>query len=203
MENEKKSLLNTTCRVVAAATITVFCWTSSVIAGPGMPGPQIGGFPLPGAHETIRMGKDLYRFSHGLFYLPGPGGFAKVKPPRGLIVGQLPIGFETLVVAGITYFVFAGIYYQQASGGYVVVDPPPEHPPEAVPTGEMLVIDTEILNVRSGPDANNPVVSQVKKGMQFEVLGSTPGWRYIQTPGGSYGWVMDKYTHPIEPTAKG
>jgi len=181
MQSGKHSLTHKLFRIAALSTIAVFCGTSSVVAGPGMP-------PGPGGRG------------------PSPFGFTRFAPPRGLCVPHLPLGFETVMIAGITYFVFAGIYYQRAASGYVVVDPPPQQPapaPTPTLTGTVLVVDTDLLNVRSGPGAEHEVINQVRKGMQFEVLDTAPGWKYIHVKGNMNGWVMEEYTHLLAPEAKG
>jgi hypothetical protein len=56
-----------------------------------------------------------------------------VRPPRGFFLAALPIGFAALVLGGITYYTYEGVYYQPAPGGYMVVDPPPGVVEEPLP----------------------------------------------------------------------
>ncbi|MBT9432958.1 hypothetical protein JZM24_13960 [Candidatus Sodalis endolongispinus] len=89
---------------------------AAVIAGPGgyHGGPGFGG---PGWHG------------------PGPG--------RGARFPFLPGAAETVLIAGLTYYVLNGIYYQRQNDQYVVVEPP-SPPPRYVVAGNnsnMTVVD--------------------------------------------------------------
>ena len=56
---------------------------------------------------------------------PSGHGYVVSRPPRGLFIrGGLPLGFASLVVAGLTYYTLAGIFYRPEPDGYVVVDAP-------------------------------------------------------------------------------
>lgn len=88
---------------------------AAVLAGPGgyHGGPGFGG---PGWHG------------------PGPG--------RGARFPFLPGAAETVLIAGLTYYVLNGIYYQRQNDQYVVVEPP--SPPRYVVAGNnsnMTVVD--------------------------------------------------------------
>lgn len=162
---------------------------------------------VPPGHQIVPAGNRQYIYHAGIYYLRGQKGFTVVRPPRGLVVRHLPVGFETLIVAGITTFLFAGVYYHQTPSGYVVVDAPQEtlRPHEITPetTGEALAVIVKVLNVRSGPGMNHPVVNQVRRGDRLVVQGTSPGWTYVRLPGGAFGWVMSTYTRKMEPDAKG
>ncbi|EKP0277873.1 hypothetical protein JGK46_001714 [Aeromonas bestiarum] len=45
-------------------------------------------------------------------------------PAPGHRIDLLPGGVETVLLAGLTYYVLGGIYYQQQESHYVVVTPP-------------------------------------------------------------------------------
>lgn len=162
---------------------------------------------IPRNHHVVRVGPKRYFYHNGIYYHHDPNGFVVVRPPRGAVVAHLPVGFETLVVAGITYFLFAGIYYQKHDSGYVVVDNPPAAAvsPEVLPEtgGQTLAVDVEILNVRSGPGMGHAVIHQVRLGDRLVIQDTSPGWYYVQLPDGTFGWVMQKYTHLVVPEAKG
>lgn len=91
------------------------------------------------------------------------------------------------------------VVYRQAPP--VVVSPPPvayysyTPPPQAE---EMVLnrvsITTSLLNVRSGPGLDTPIIDQVHKGELLDVIGENPGWLYIRTSDGLHGWVMTRYT---------
>lgn len=174
----------------------------------GGPYPAVGKISpnMPGSYDVVRSGPDEFYFHEGVFYARDPQGFKVVSPPRGIVIGRLPVGFETLIVAGVTYFLYAGVYYNQAAAGYVVVDAPSAQTvvvQEAAATGKLLTVDVELLNVRSGPGVNHSVVSRVHLGDKLTVEGTADEWYYVQLSDGSYGWVMSKYTKPVMPEAKG
>jgi uncharacterized protein YgiM (DUF1202 family) len=159
---------------------------------------------LPREHRILRRGRDLFYFTGGRFYRRGYGGFSLVAPPFGLIVPVLPLGFVTLMVAGITYYELNGIYYRQAPEGYVVVEPPSTEEtapvtPATAEKGQQVIVQTEILNVRIGPDPDQDVVSQVRRGTVLMVIGSVPGWYYVKLNNGERGWVMKQFVAPIRP----
>ncbi|BBO85712.1 SH3 domain-containing protein [Desulfosarcina ovata] len=184
---------------------------SAVWAGPPMNRPSAS-YPQPGNvqkqipsdHQRARHGADNYYFHKGVYYRHDPKGYRVVRPPRGTRIDHLPLGVETLIVAGITYFLLAGIYYQKAPSGYVVVDAPPaavQSP--AVTSGETLAVTVSLLNVRSGPGTDHPVVTQVRLGDRLVTAGTSAGWYYVRLPDGQYGWVMMQYTRPVAPAAQG
>ena len=65
-----------------------------------------------------------------------PGGWESPAPRHGHVAGpghapghpvdRLPGGVETLLLAGLTYYVLDGIFYRQQENHYVVVPPPPQ-----------------------------------------------------------------------------
>jgi uncharacterized protein YgiM (DUF1202 family) len=116
------------------------------------------------------------------------------------------MGFETIIVAGITYFLLAGVYYQKAPSGYVVVDTPqdPVQYQEANQNagGSSVVVEVEVLNVRSGPGMNHAVIHQVNLWDKLVMMETTPGWYYVRLPDGTFGWVAMKYTRIMDPDAQ-
>ncbi|MDX5628558.1 MULTISPECIES: DUF6515 family protein [unclassified Brenneria] len=58
----------------------------------------------------------------GGFGGPGPGGWG---PAPGAAFDRLPSGVETVLIAGLTYYVLNGIFYQRQHDQYVVVEAPP------------------------------------------------------------------------------
>ena len=72
---------------------------------------------------------------HGPLYPPhyippfGPGPYVPhhyppLPPAPGMVVNVLPMGYETIMVAGLTYFVLNSIWYQPQGDHYVVVNNP-------------------------------------------------------------------------------
>lgn len=159
---------------------------------------------LPREHRMLWHGRDSFYFTRGRFYRRGPGGFTIIAPPFGLIVPILPLGFVTLMVAGITYYELNGIYYRQAPEGYVVVEPPatgeiaPATPSNAQ-KGQQVAVQTDILNIRIGPDPDQDIVTQVTRGTVLTVIGNVPGWYYVKLNNGERGWVMKQFVSPVKP----
>ncbi|RJX29514.1 MAG: hypothetical protein C4525_14395 [Desulfarculus sp.] len=168
---------------------------------------------LPGGHQSyVYRGARYYGYG-GVYYRPFGRGYVVSRPPRGFFVRALPIGFATLVIAGLTYYTLAGIYYRPAPNGYVVVDPPagvvvtsPPPPPMVAPSAPQgtAMVTAPLLNVRSGPGYNYPVTATVNQGFNLTVYGQQPGWLYVQTPGGQFGWVAQRFTNmPVVPVPSG
>ena len=75
-------------------------------------------------------------------YRYGPHGWIGERPHHGERFGFLPGVAETILAAGLTYYVLDGIYYQRQNNEYVVVDAPPA--PQGYATsgpGNMTVLD--------------------------------------------------------------
>ncbi|MEW5911382.1 MAG: DUF6515 family protein [Thermodesulfobacteriota bacterium] len=160
---------------------------------------------LPRNHQVYNYrGARWYGYG-GVYYRPYGRGYVVTHPPRGFFLRALPIGFATLVLAGLTYYTFAGIYYRAAPGGYVVVDAPAgavvtasPPPPVVVPSGPAMgtaIVTAVVLNVRSGPGYNYPVTGTVPQGYSLNIYGQQPGWLYVQTPSGLFGWVAQRFTN--------
>lgn len=62
-----------------------------------------------------------------------------------------------------------------------------------------VTVTPSALNMRSGPGVGHDVTGRVNKGDVLDVIESVPGWFYVRTPSGTYGWVMDQYTAPAQP----
>ncbi|AEG13994.1 N-acetylmuramoyl-L-alanine amidase [Desulfofundulus kuznetsovii DSM 6115] len=72
----------------------------------------------------------------------------------------------------------------------------------AVPTGGgttkpgtlgQVVVQGDLVNVRSGPGLQHTVVTQVNRGDRLTVLGKVPDWYQVQLPGGGTGWIVAWY----------
>lgn len=91
---------------------------------------------LPPARVEIRFRGGSFFFHSGVWYRPVGPSFVVVRPPVGIIVPVLPIGYSTVVVAGAPYYYANDVYYVQRPEGYAVVDAPPgyaEAPAPAAP----------------------------------------------------------------------
>lgn len=119
-----------------------------------------------------------------------------VRPPLGLMVFEIPVNSRTVVSAGITYHVFGDVYYLRKGARYEVVRP------VGVSTSvghTRVVVRSELLNVRYGPDSDEPVVAQVEYGDILRVRGSVPGWLLVEVPDEDIqGWVMEEFVEPAQ-----
>jgi uncharacterized protein YgiM (DUF1202 family) len=167
---------------------------------------------MPPGHRNVRVGKSMYYVHGGAFYVRKPAGFVAVRAPVGALVVGLPIGAMALLIGGLTYYVYNDVYYRRAPDGYVVVERPAEvvvakDASPVVPahqiTGETVAVTATLLNVRSGPGLNFPVVRQVRRHDSLAVHGYAPDWLYVKMPDGSFGWVMLKFTAAHESNAAG
>lgn len=78
----------------------------------------------PHAHAVV-WGGAHYHFAGGVWYSPWHGGHVVVRPPFGLVVGELPLWRTVVVAGGLTYFYLNGTYYREhPRGGYEVVAAP-------------------------------------------------------------------------------
>jgi len=166
---------------------------------------------LPAGSRTVRAGKSRYYHYHGVFYRRGPSGFLVVNAPAGAIVLSIPVGSRSFLVGGITYYLYDGTYYRRAPSGYIVVAPPPEtvvvrEIAPVVPSKESMEgkasVTVPLLNVRSGPGMDFPVVYQVHESDMLTIHGYAPEWLYVNLPGGSFGWVMMRYTSYASPNPR-
>lgn len=107
--------------------LTVMCLVIGLSAvGPAYAGPRNhrhqAAYPAPGkiiraipsGHALVHVGPNRYYYSAGVFYRKGPKGYAVVRAPLGAVVMHLPVGYRTMMVAGVTYFFFAGLRSRRA-----------------------------------------------------------------------------------------
>ncbi len=64
-----------------------------------------------------------------------------------------------------------------------------------------VLINTNILNVRSGPSINNDIISRVYRGQKYKVIDRDGVWRKI-TLGGGKGWIHSNYIKPVDLKSK-
>ncbi|MEY8690035.1 MAG: DUF6515 family protein [Leptothrix sp. (in: b-proteobacteria)] len=80
---------------------------------------------LPYGARIVPYGSMRYGYHGGYWYAPDRGGYRLVRPPYGVVVGDLPAFATVLTIGAVTYWYANDIYYRAApSGGYEVVAPP-------------------------------------------------------------------------------
>jgi hypothetical protein len=146
---------------------------------------------IPTRHAVILHGRDRYHYHSGRFYRPWSSGFVLVRPPIGLVVLNIPLGSRIIFSAGITYHVFGDVYYRRVPAGYQVVEPIRSYAPSRSDRVEVAI---DLLNLRYGPEASEAVIAQVDRYTTLRVLGSAPGWLYVEVEGENLrGWVIERY----------
>lgn len=58
---------------------------------------------------------------------------------------------------------------------------------------QILTTPTGTLNVRSGPNLNNNIITKVKPGEKYQLLDEQTDWYKIKLPTGSSGWISSQY----------
>lgn len=153
-------------------------------------------------HRVIWTGKKRYPLHDRFYHRRAPSAFIAVGIPLGKVFLNLPIGFETVVSCGTTYYRCGGVYYKRVPSGYMVVQEPfCEDVPEFRP--QRISVTADNLYVRKGPGKNYTVMARVSYGVVLPVRGHAPGWLYVELPNKSLGWVMSKYTAPLAASPKG
>jgi uncharacterized protein YgiM (DUF1202 family) len=170
------------------------------------------------AYHPVRVGRHRYFYRAGRFFRHHPRrGYFAVRAPIGAVIAELPAGFRIVLSGGTRYYHFRDVYYRHHPRGFRVVAAPVVHrpnrpnrwrnpPPVAsrhVPDRNWLTVTVEVLNVRSGPGRDHPVIGQVRQGRRLEVQGRAPGWSYVELPHGRHGWVMNRFTTAIARDPRG
>lgn len=167
---------------------------------------------LPRGYSRVWYKNKPYYYSQGVFYVPDLSGFVVVRAPIGSIVVSLPVGYRRIWTSGGWYFSYGGTFYRRAASGYVVVQAPAEviveeEPPDIIKPSEsafgQVSVTASILNVRSGPDLDYPLIYQVHKGYILDVHGKSGAWLYVELPNGEFGWVMDQFTYHLKAPGSG
>ena len=144
-------------------------------------------------HNRILWGNREYFYhrDRGVFYQRRGAGFVIVRPPFGIVVPLPPPGFVRFLIGGISFYYYGDVFYRRVPSGYVIVEPP------------HVLVKAYILNVRSGPGMQYPVISEVYEGEVLVIYGNVPEWLYVQLPDESYGWVAQAFTEPAPPVPSG
>lgn len=170
------------------------------------------------AYHPVRVGRHRYFYRGGRFYRRHPRrGYFAVRAPIGAIIAELPAGFQIVLSGGTRYFHFANVYYRPHRRGYRVVAAPAidrrrprprwnDPPPAAsrhLPDRNWVTVAVEVLNVRSGPGKDHPVIGRVRQGRRLEVHDRSGGWSHVELPHGRRGWVMNRFTTGIARRPRG
>jgi hypothetical protein len=104
----------------------------------------------PPAHSRLFIWAGInYSFFDGVWYAPGPGGYAVVRPPIGIVVDVLPPFRTALVIGGLTYYYANGVYYRdRPEGGYEVVPTPVGSGAAVLGSGKLFVYPRLNQNVQ-------------------------------------------------------
>ena len=139
-----------------------------------------------------------YRYHHGSHH-------ARVVRDAGIIPALLATG----IIAGITFSLIDSAAnppvpeYRVATPAYAPVVVPGPHTAVVSPPHDSGIFDgsvmvtAQLLNVRTGPGLEEPLIRQLSYGTVLSVYGSSPGWYYVNLPGNQYGWVMAQFTAPL------
>jgi len=156
----------------------------------------------PGGQMLRHKGND-YFFHRGRFYRHGQKGYFGVRPPLNIIAYSLPSAAVTVLIGGLTYYVYDNVYYRRVPAGYqvvqvptqttTVVQIPPDAPVNPAVSETQVVVTAKLLNVRSGPGINHAVLTRIYMGNVLIVQGSASGWYYVRLPDNTYGWVMKTF----------
>lgn len=139
----------------------------------GMPhwGASIHAIP-PGA-VSIRYRNRPYYYHNGVYFAPRSGGYAVVRPVRGIRVTVLPMGYRTVVIGPRNYFYYYGTFYRPSSGGYVVVNPPVGAVVDSLPEGYSVAtvggVEYYVLDGITYAEVDAP---EFPDGIGYEVISS-------------------------------
>jgi hypothetical protein len=160
------------------------------------PPPRVVIRHLPADVLTLSIAGALFFYHLGEYYQRTNDGYVVVDAPIGARISVLPGGCSSMRVGRNLYFNCEGVYYEPVAGGFVVVEAPQtirEVAPDAQ-EGDWVSIQTDVLNVRTGPGKRFEVVNQLYRGQTVKVFGVDRSWYYVELPDESYGWIMSQYT---------
>jgi uncharacterized protein YgiM (DUF1202 family) len=96
------------------------------------------------------------------------------------------------MVASFSYHLNAAPRYTTSAPIYTSVETAVSNP--RYTSVQRISVSIDLLNVRSGPDLNKPVICTVGFGEVLHVQGTAQGWLHVTLPDGRPGWVMERYT---------
>lgn len=66
-------------------------------------------------------------------------------------------------------------------------------PAEEERLGGKLIVEGDLVNVRSGPGISHDILTQVSRGTRLPALDRNADWYQVQLPGGKMGWIVSWY----------
>jgi hypothetical protein len=123
-------------------------------------------------HRQIRYNDVDYSYYEGRYYRCNHDEYILVPPPHGIRVSFIPEGVLTIMVQGIPYFYYGGVYYRENTvyREYEVVAPPmgaivpdlPEYDVKAVVINSQTLLEYDNVLYK-------PIATQW--GVQYKVIG--------------------------------
>ncbi len=174
---------------------------------------------LPEAIFSLSVAGALFYYHLGSYYRQTPNGYVVVNAPTGAVVNTLPPGYATVAYNGVNYYAYGGVYYLPHARGYVVVsnptggwetpvvisDPTTGMDSSAINVPAAKIIPAQVrvtstrLNVRSDPNMDSTIISQLSQGTLIRVIGNVAGWYKVLMTDESTGWIKIRFTTPILP----
>ncbi len=95
----------------------------------------------------------------------------------------------------------AGQIIEDEDEGIVAAVPSSTPQPSATPSGPVIIVNVDTLNVRNGPGLNYDRIGRLQRGTQAPILGTIPdfSWFLIQAPFG-VGWVAAEFVEVFSPS---
>ena len=72
------------------------------------------------------MGSEIFYYQNGVFYQKSmiDQQYMVVPPPIGALVYSIPRGYQLMMIDGVPYYFYDGVFYRRVLEGYRVVVPP-------------------------------------------------------------------------------
>ena len=147
---------------------------------------------LPWGSRRVNVGRDTCYYHRGVYFKRHPRrGYVVITAPMGAVVPQLPIGHRTIIIDGVAYHEYDGVYYKGGPTGYTVV-PISQAEPSAgaivtatASTGSGTLRQTMVVNVPNNNGSYTPVTLQAAGngtylGPQGEVYPTQPTLAQLQ-----------------------
>ena len=147
---------------------------------------------LPTGAIPLRVADGSYYYCRGRYYKHRAHGYVAIPAPVGAVIPRLPEGHRTIVIDGITYHEYDGVYYKGGLAGYTVVPIAQAAPAAggapgiAGPGGLATAQQTTVVNVPNTNGSYTPVTLQLASsgmyiGPQGEIYPNLPTVTQLQT----------------------